>query len=734
MTTALTSPTLADRSEALVSGEAEARIQAQVRAAPSDLWPGEVVCLRLANSVTSLLDLLTAWRLDLVPLIAPPSAEEAHVIDLLRRADARLMLDVGRFQTSRPAPGPTREAGAILLTSGSTGARKLCHRSFDSLIAEGERYRAFWGDAGWGELGLIAPLHHAYAFGALMGGLVSSTALRLVEATRLDEAADAVAECRVSVLTPMIARLAAQRLRSAPARGISHDRLVIAGAGPVDETLDALFLEAFGVRLARNYGSTETGAVLAAHPGLVACATGFPMRGISCRIDGDEDGGGRLLVRVDGMAGTDWYDMGDLARGCSNGAISVLGRADDAIRRGERFVPHLEVERAAVSERGIRAARSRRDAALAANDRYILDVWPYDPSSFDPAAFRRALGRQVANEDLPDLFVRRIVPARMASGKLAALPSYRLGAPAAIEDAARAYKRAKLLFALHELGVLARLAEGDVDAVARACGLDPGMLEFALRLAELYGLVVSATDERRAEDSVLEVVALEALLEGTANSVDALKATLRTGVAPKTFEKSAFLKRYGPVMAGRMARVRAQWVLRSLRPGTPPATVVEAGYGPPVYLGCLPPGWGRESRCFLSGSDEGVDWAGEEVVAVASPADLPVRVGLAVLANAVHWPGAVDKLTELWARLEPEGILVVDDLFLSEGAGSADIAIDWMTHGGLSCVDATGVHDFLVDIGADVRTMGSFNMGHPLQGAAAWRVFVAGKRGGHAEC
>src|SRR5204863_2013261 len=130
----------------------------------------------------------------------------------------------------------------------------------------------------------------------------------------------------ILALVPTLARLlvarAGDRREAFPAL-----RVAMIGAGPVDASLDEAFHTAFGIRLARNYGSTETGAVIAGLPPLPPHGVGRPLDGVEARVldtGGEEvaaDGIGELHLVVDGER----YATHDLARRHDD-LIEIVGR------------------------------------------------------------------------------------------------------------------------------------------------------------------------------------------------------------------------------------------------------------------------------------------------------------------------------------------------------------------------------------------------------------------------
>ncbi|MGW2365400.1 AMP-binding protein [Streptomyces sp. NPDC001667] len=684
----------------------------QVRTAAAQLKAeaveGEAVALRAPNSPRWVVAFLALLASGARPLLLEPDTPGPETARLLRAAGGGRSLVVpgtgdGLRLTLTGSPGePSGAPPAVLLpTSGSTGASKLVARSEESLLAEGRRYRDGVGLTGEDTLLLPVPLSHAYALGWLFGGLLTGAALRPVPPTALGRiAAELSGGATVVALVPSVARLlATRRLRGAAAGRAPAApglRLAMVGAGPVDEQLDRAFTEAFGTGLARNYGSTETGAVLAGPAGLEPLCAGAPLPGVECELTGP-DGvvppagtPGLLSVRVDGRP----YAMGDLAVAVPGG-LRILGREDRAIRRGGRWVSPLEIEEVlrghpdVVNVRvGARRGRHRGE------DGIVAEVSAAAPG-LTPEALREHARRELAPHKVPDEFVLRESLPVNAAGKVRAASVYRLTRSAA--EAARAYKASEVLFALHDLGALEALAQGaDTALLAGELGCDADALEWLLRTATALGVLTTGAQEpgdRVRAGELAAFVALEEHLSRGLVTREELVAVARSGTARRPFEErppeslGPLVALYQGAMDGPGARARAALGLRLLRPG-PGARVVEVTAGPGRYLERLlasDPGASGHLVTVgrLSGPLSSAVAAAVEEGRVTVGTELPVGYAdFCVVANAVHGPGPGSALGALLGSLRPGGRLLVDDVFLPASGPGSELALDWLTHGG----------------------------------------------------
>lgn len=728
--------------EGLTRGELTSRSQTVAEAVRAHDAVGEAVVLRMPNGpgwVVAFLGLLAGGGL---PLPVAPDTPDAEVRRLLALAGGgRVLAHPGRpgeeiALTGPPGARVSGGPGVLLPTSGSTGSPKLVRRDEASWLSEARRYRDGVGVSEEDTLLLPVPLSHAYALGWLCGGLLSGAALRPVPPTALGQTARELAEgATVIALVPTTARLLAtrQRLRARRAHPGSPAaprlRVAMVGAGPVDASLDALFTEAYGIGVARNYGSTELGAVLSGPAGLPPLCVGAPLPGVEHRLVDPvtrrprSQGPGVLQIRTDAVP--DWHDTGDLAVP-EAGSLRILGREGTAVRRGGRWVAPLEIEAVLRAHEAVREVRvSGRPRGHEGEDGIEAEV-VVAPGGPDEGELRAHAARHLAPYKVPDTIVLRSALPRTASGKTAAATRYRL-TPRAIE-ATRAYKSAELLFALHELGALTALAEGTASApLSTELGCDPQALEILLDTAASLGLLSTAPGHEgvgRAHLAELDAfIRLEERLSRDLVTREALAAVARSGQARRPFERrprdadhAELVSVYQGAMCGPSALARTALGLRLLRP-RPGARLVEVTAGPGRYLDRLlakdPTAGGHLWQTGrLSGRAAGrVDEAVTAGRVSTGPA-LPVgRADVCVISNAVHDPASGALLSTVLAALRPGGLLLVDDVFLPSGkpgggdtgpAAGAELALDWLTHGGTAWTTVEALTTGLAEAGADV--------------------------------
>lgn len=126
------------------------------------------------------------------------------------------------------------------------------------------------------------------------------------------------------------------------------------GASQVKASLDDAFADRFGLRLARNYGSSETGATFIGQAGLPEDAIGRPMHGVTVLAPaGGQQGELRLSLAapVEGYAGeagspASAWSTGDLVWQDETGVVRFLARLRSTARLNDRTVDVHGVEQA----------------------------------------------------------------------------------------------------------------------------------------------------------------------------------------------------------------------------------------------------------------------------------------------------------------------------------------------------------------------------------------------------
>ncbi|MBV8751764.1 MAG: AMP-binding protein [Hyphomicrobiales bacterium] len=332
---------LADRRDVAVSRLWE---EASHGSDGSAAWPwrsGDRVILAGPRGAELFLAVLAIWKSGGVPVLGANdeiAAEWRGETALWRWSDRVKLCDGPRIDT---AP-----AAVIHASSGTTGHPKLAKRSFESLLAEAERYVARYSLAAGHRTVLVAPIEHSFAFGALLGALAGGGCAELFDVVHPRRLARLLHSggADVVILTPTIARLAIEAAEPSLQIPKRPPETVIAGAGPVPESLDHAFRRTFGVGLGRNYGCSETGATFGAPHSLPQGCLGPPFHGVGIRSPGVGAGPEELVLELGheilGIEGQPQapslkqgiWRTGDIARLGEDGTVALLGRIDDQLK------------------------------------------------------------------------------------------------------------------------------------------------------------------------------------------------------------------------------------------------------------------------------------------------------------------------------------------------------------------------------------------------------------------
>jgi len=293
-------------------GEVLEESRARVRPRPVELTPG-----RDAGAVVDLL----AGMSGAGAVVKPPGVEPSYSDDL-------------------------GGAALVVYTSGTTGRPKGVRFTSGNLEAAARASVAHL-DHGPTDTWLAAmPLHHVGGISILVRSALAGGAILLQEGFHAAEFARALHEeaTMASVVPTMLHRLL--EADPGPYRGL---RAVLVGGGPIPPGLLEQAAEA-GLPVLPTYGMTETfGQVATLRPGSALGHRAHPLPGVEIRIDE----GRRIAIRgpqvSPGYLGepdreSDWLETGDFGEIDGEGALRVLGRADNVIITGGENVDPARVE------------------------------------------------------------------------------------------------------------------------------------------------------------------------------------------------------------------------------------------------------------------------------------------------------------------------------------------------------------------------------------------------------
>ncbi len=266
------------------------------------------------------------------------------------------------------ADDPARQVGAMLYTSGTTGAPKgvmLSHLSLDFNAAMACRMRGMTADD---RLLLALPGTHIMALStAILASLRAGACLQLLP--RFTPQAVLAALAEGATILPAVPAMYDALLRHLASSGASliapRLRQIGTGGAPLDPGWKRRIEAAFGLTLNNGYGLTEAGPGIASTllgPRREDGSVGHPYPDCEIRLDAPgADGVGELLVRgpnvmlgyfrdaqatAQAITAEGFLRSGDLARIDPDGAIHITGRAKELIIRSGFNIYPPEVEAA----------------------------------------------------------------------------------------------------------------------------------------------------------------------------------------------------------------------------------------------------------------------------------------------------------------------------------------------------------------------------------------------------
>lgn len=729
---------LGDTEQALTFAEAWDRVQARAEGLAREVGEG-AVAVEGGNSVDGVVTVLAALHGNVPVYWIPEGLAERERAQLLESAHTGAIWQGGGAsrltRAAEPAEGWRRSGAALgFVTSGSTGAPRLALRSAASLADEGQRYRLLLGLAQDATVFCAPQVAHAFGFGAsVAAALCAGCRLIVHRAGSMRGLARTLRSLRPTFV-PLVRPLASALCLVDGADGSEASMSVaMVGAGPCPQELSERFRRAFGVGLGRNYGSSETGALLAALPEDGDVGTGRPMPGVLCeitRVDGEL---GELWVKTEtpplghlGEGGFEparlgphgYWKMGDLCRTASEG-VEILGRADHCLRRGGHTIVPSEVERVIAEHPAVAEVQLcvGDPPAEGGEPALVASVQLHSGSACAASELADFVKPRVSAFKRPTEW--RFVEAfpRTWSGKTkraaSAAPGtisrpWRLGLRASM----LAYRATEAVLCAAEVGLLeALLQPSTVDALASSLGLGVDALGVFLEVLEELGVAREASPgswllcASRAELD-REALDLERELRDSWLRSTALVDALRVDGPVRAFDRegptAVFTRAYQRVICGRVLHGHLLRVCRPLRREwaslSRPIQGLDIGRALGAFAAALPEahiervGVGpRPIPALEPGPTSASDRAVMRFRELALPEQ---RYDVIHVGNAIHWlparlSDAVPIVAGLMRALRPGGHLLITDVFIPRRPAGENFEgrlwrLDWLTHGGLS--------------------------------------------------
>jgi len=425
------------------------------------LVPGDIVLMRLDNTVDFPICYLGAICAGLVPVPTSPQLTETEVAKILAHLGPKAILrapDVPCPPCDLPSFGPADFAAwhrlppadydmgdperlaYIVYTSGTSGTPR----------AVGHAHRAIWARQmmmeGWYGLTPEDRLLHAGAFNwtyTLGTGLMdpwSRGATALIPAPGTAPAQLALLMNRFEATIFAAAPGVYRQILKFPAPPMPRLRHGLAAGEKLSDSLRTAWRDTIGTEIFEAYGMSECSTFVSAAPGHPAPdgTLGRPQRGRRVAILGadgapadtetpgqiaiDRADPGLMLGYIGAPEATEakykgrWFLTGDTGAMAADGAITYLGRGDDMMNAGGFRVSPLEVEAALATLPGI-SEIAVTDIAVKDHVRVIAAFY-LSETDLDEDSLKAAAAERLARYKCPRVFIRVDALPRNPNGKL----------------------------------------------------------------------------------------------------------------------------------------------------------------------------------------------------------------------------------------------------------------------------------------------------------------------------
>ena len=434
----------------------------------SGLAPGNIVLMRLGNTVDFPIAYLGAIAVGLVPVPTSTQLTEVETAEIISElCPAAVLRDPGvscaphpqqislaeliRMRSLPPAPiamGDPNQLAYVVYTSGTSGKpRAVAHA-----------HRAIWARQmmvdGWYGLRYSDRLCHAGAFnwtytlgtGLMDPWTIGATALIPEPRTDVDDLPSLLEQNRATLFAaaPGIFRKLMQNTDRLTLPDLRHG---LSAGEKLSHYLHEQWVQVTGTELFEAYGMSECSTFISSNPSHPARgdALGQPQPGRRIAIVGPDgpvpqgqegtiavhrDDPGLMLTYLNASAEAtarmqgNWFLTGDQGAMAADGQIIYLGRDDDMMNAGGYRVSPIEVEAAlsphpGITQVGAATVEVKRDTS-------IIVAFYTGPEQLDEAVLRTYVSEKLARYKQPRTFVHLSALPTGGNGKLLrrALPAY----------------------------------------------------------------------------------------------------------------------------------------------------------------------------------------------------------------------------------------------------------------------------------------------------------------------
>jgi long-chain acyl-CoA synthetase len=339
-----------------------------------------------------------------------------------------------------------RQVATVIYTSGTTGSPKgvmVTHRGLLHFCGVSSSSR---GLAPSDRVYAALPLSHIFGIATVvLATLYAGASIYLERAFSPERALDALSKSEISILQGvpiMFRRLLTQLQQRSQSPNFAKLRYLYTGGGPLDASLKRQVEAMFGLPLHHGYGMTEyAGSMFITRVELPRkdCSSGLLNPGCSVRIvdahgqDVPSGSAGDILVRGPGtmlgyyrapeatceaLSEDGWLKTGDTGRIEPDGALFVVGRSKDLIKRSGFNVYPIEVEALLNACAGIKLSAVVGRPLPDGDEEVVAFVELETGARFDAADIAASLVNQLAPYKRPARILPIAVMPVNANGKV----------------------------------------------------------------------------------------------------------------------------------------------------------------------------------------------------------------------------------------------------------------------------------------------------------------------------
>ncbi|MDX2276866.1 MAG: AMP-binding protein [Hyphomonadaceae bacterium] len=255
-------------------------------------------------------------------------------------------------------PSAATDLAALIYTSGTTGRSKGAMLSHGALADNALALNRIWGFTERDVLLHALPIFHVHGlFVALHSAMLCGAPMIWLPKFDDAEVLRALERATVMMGVPTFYTRLLDNPEFTRARA-ANVRVFISGSAPLLESTFKAFEERTGKRILERYGMSEA-IIITSNPlegERIAGSVGYPLPGVSLRIDGGETG----IIQIKGPSvfsgywrnpqktredfADGWFITGDVGRQDADGRVWINGRAKDLIISGGYNVYPKEIE------------------------------------------------------------------------------------------------------------------------------------------------------------------------------------------------------------------------------------------------------------------------------------------------------------------------------------------------------------------------------------------------------